>query len=323
MNKFPEFKPAWWLNNPHLQTMWTEVMRKRVTIPLTHQQFELSCGDFIDLSWSQTGKNQTVLLLHGLGGSVESPYIQGMIQVLNQHNFNTLVMHFRGCSKEPNRLPQMFHGGQTCDLAEVISHLKSNAPDHPIFAIGFSIGGNILLKYLGEYGDNSQLSGAVAISVPFLLDKTQENLSKGFSKVYQHYLLVKLKMAVIKKIMHTKHDELDLWSVFIAKDIKHFDELITAPLHGFQNANDYYLRSSSHSYLRNIKTPTLVIHAKDDPFLPQDAIPKREYLSESVQLLLTENGGHVGFVSGNSPNTPTYWLEQAAPLYLANLIDNL
>lgn len=322
MNTLPQFTPAWWLNNPHLQTMWTEVMRKRVAIPVTHEQFELSCGDFIDLTWSQTNQKQTVVILHGLGGSFVSPYIQGMTQALNQSGFNTVIMHFRGC-KEPNRSPQMFHGGQTCDLAEVITHLKNHALNQPLFAIGFSIGGNILLKYLGEFGEKSGLSGAVAISVPFLLDKTQEKLSTGFARVYQHYLLVKLKVAVIKKIMHTKPDDLDLWSVFVAKDLKHFDEIVTVPLHGFTSANDYYAQSSSHKYLKNIQTPTLVIHAKDDPFLPEDAIPTQDNLSASTRLLLTESGGHVGFVSGSSPNSPIYWLEQVAPAYLRNLLNNL
>src|SRR5580704_17764747 len=128
MIKRPRFRPAWWLSNAHLQTMWSEVMRERIEIPLTHERFELACADFVDLSWSQTGFSNTVVMLHGLGGSVDSSYMRGMLRAFNNYEFNTLAMHFRSCGKEPNRHLEMFHGGQTCDLAEVVTKLKAREP---------------------------------------------------------------------------------------------------------------------------------------------------------------------------------------------------
>lgn len=317
------FKPAWWLNHPHLQTIWPELMRKRIKLREHHERFELKCGDFVDLAWSQTGFDETVLLLHGLAGGISSPYIRGMIKRLNSLNYNTVVMHFRGCSKEFNRHPEFFHGGQTSDLIEVIRSLKNSVSNKPLYAIGFSIGGNILLKYLGEEREASMLNGAAAISIPFLLAKTQEQLSQGFSRVYQRYLLNRLITATIKKFIMQGRRDVDLFSIVMAKNIRQFDELVTVPLHGFENSDDYYAQASSFHYLKHIKTPTLIIHAKDDPFLPISAIPKKIEASEQVHLLLPDNGGHVGFVCGKSPRQPEYWLEDVVPKYFLHLRQNL
>lgn len=311
-----EFKPAWWLKNPHLQTLWAEIMRKRVDIPLTHERYELADGDFLDLSWSQKGFNETVIFLHGLGGSVNSPYMRGMIAALNALSYNTVALHFRGCSSEPNRHAQMFHGGQTDDLAEVIDTLVSQAQGNKVYAIGFSIGANILLKYLGERGLDAPLAGAAAISTPFSLEDTQATLSTGFSRVYQHFLLTKIKMAVLKKFIMQDHDDINLLSIALAKDMKHFDELMTVPMHGFKDTSDYYSQSSSISYLDKIEVPTLIVHAKDDPFLPETAIKWPKSLPKCVEFILCENGGHVGFVSGDSPQTTEYWLEKIVPNFI-------
>lgn len=319
MIKLPEFKPAWWLRNPHMQTMWNETMRGKNPLFLEHERLELPCGDFVDLASCKKGQDKNVLILPGLGGTADSAYIQGMARALLEHNFNIIIMHFRGYGKTPNRLPQMFHGGQTSDLFEVIRYLKSIFPGDPLFAVGFSIGGNILLKYLGEQAEHSGLAAAVAISVPFFLNKTQEHLSKGFAQIYQHYLLLKLKAAMVRKLLHLKHDNLDLWSICLARDMLQFDELVTVPQHGFKNAQDYYARSSSHGYLKSISTKTLIIHAEDDPFLPAQAIPAPKEVSQTTDLLITKHGGHVGFISGPTPRTPVYWLDQAVPAYLKEL----
>lgn len=314
-----EFKPAWWLKNPHMQTLWAEIMRKRVEIPLVTERFELADGDFLDLSWSQQGCDETVMLLHGLGGSVDSPYMRGMMAALNAMNYNTVAVHFRGCSNEPNRLTQMFHGGQTEDLTELIDSLVAKTKPKKLYAIGFSIGANILLKYLGELGNNAPLSGAAAISTPFSLESTQASLSSGFAKVYQHFLLTKIKVAVLKKFIMQDNDDINLLSVALAKDMKHFDDLVTAPMHGFKDAADYYLKASSISYLDRIAIPTLIVHAKDDPFLPEAAIKWPDNLSSMVELILCENGGHVGFVAGDSPQTTEYWLESVVPQFIDHI----
>jgi predicted alpha/beta-fold hydrolase len=318
MKNFPAFKPAWWLNSAHLQTIWPEIIRKKVAIPVHFKTFELSDGDFLELVWSQQGFKDTVILLHGLGGSVDSPYIRGMVNALNQFEFNTVVIHFRGCSKKQNRSPYMFHAGETSDISEVIESLTSNASGK-IFAVGFSIGANILLKYLGELGAKTPLSGAVAISTPFSLERTQASLSRGFSKIYQHYLLTRLKYLIFRQFINKEQNHFNLLSVLMANDLKKFDEIVTAPLHGFKNASDYYAQASSFSYLRFINIPTLLIHAKDDPFLPGDFIPKRTQLSSFIKILLTEKGGHVGFVSGTSPQLAEYWLEKVVPDFLNSM----
>jgi predicted alpha/beta-fold hydrolase len=318
----PLFEAPWWLNNPHLQTVWTELMRKKTDVDFTMEQFELECGDFIELAWHEPKYSSTVLMLPGLSNTCASPYVQGMAQALTKVGFNVVIMHFRGYSKKPNRFPHMYHGGQTCDLAEVINYLKLKNINQKVFAIGFSIGGNVLLKYLGEYANKSAIDGAIAISVPFLLDKTQQNLSQGFSRIYQYYLLAKLKYVVLKNIAHKKQNQPNPWSVLTAKDMRHFDELVTVPWHGFKNVADYYDKASSYNYLESIQTDTLIIHSMDDPFFPMEDVLKKDKFSSSVELVLTRTGGHVGFVYGESPNRPVYWLEEIAPAYFLHLLES-
>lgn len=320
MKTLPAFEPAWWLKHAHLQTIWSEVMRPRVDLSLTHEKFELADGDFLELSWARGKRPAIVIIVHGLGGSVNSPYVRGMIKALNAYDFSSVALHLRGCGREPNRHATVFHGGHTCDVAEVISALKKKHPRHQIFVIGFSIGGNILLKYLGEYRERSLVDAAVAISVPFLIQETQRNLSRGFSNFYQQYLLTRLKFILLRKIVRTRCEGIDLWSVIIARNLQHFDNLVTAPLHGFKDAQDYYHQSSSHYYLRDIVTKTLIIHAKDDPFFPQSSLPKESDLSKTTSLMLTQSGGHVGFIGGGTPRNPDYWLENIVPQYLLNAL---
>lgn len=314
----PLFIAPWWLNNPHLQTVWTEIVRKKIEVDYKIEQFELSCQDFIEIAWSRYNHKSTVIILPGLSNNYKSAYVQGMTIALNKAGFNTAIMHFRGGNK-PNRLPQMYHGGQTCDLAEMINYLKLHN-NQQIFAVGFSIGGNVLLKYLGEYGSKAKLDGAVAISVPFLLDKTQQHLSQGVAKIYQYYLLAKLKYAVLKNLAHKKQNSPNPWSVLTVKNIREFDELVTVPWHGFKNAEDYYEKASSYNYLENITTKTLIIHSMDDPFFPLEYPWIKTKFSNQVKMILTKNGGHLGFIYGESPHNPRYWLEEIVPSYLCHLL---
>jgi uncharacterized protein len=320
MTGLPKYKAAWWLRNPHLQSMWCELFRKKVPLSLTEEEFELGCGDFLELQWVYGSDKNTVIVLHGLGGSIRSSYIRGMVDALNKRNFNVVAFHFRGCSKKPNRNPQAFHAGQTSDLKEFIESLKNRYPEHRIFVVGFSLGGNILLKYLGENKESSLIHSAVAISVPFLLKQTQISLSRGFSQIYQYYLLTRLKYLFIKKFFIKRHKEIDLWSVLWIRNFNQFDQLITAPLHGFKDAEEYYMLASSKHYLRDIKIPTLIIQSEDDPFYPKEQIPDAGYLSPSIEMLITKNGGHVGFVAGDRPTVPEYWLEEIVPTYFLNNI---
>lgn len=314
-----EFKPVWWLSNPHVQTLWAELVRKRVRIPLSMENFHLADGDVLELAWSQKKFARTVILLHGLGGSVNSGYMRGMMHALNAMNFNTVAVHFRGHSKKSKPNGRLYHAGQTDDLAEVIANLSRRESCKEIFAIGFSIGANMLLKYLGERGEQANLHGAVAISTPFCLKATQRCLSRGFSKIYQHFLLMKLKFIVMKRFTSLPANTFDRWAILGARNMKAFDEILTAPLHGFRDAEDYYEQASSLSYLPKVKVPTLIVHAKDDPFLPSNAIDWPSDISHLVKIILSDHGGHVGFITGETLRSSSYWLEEIVPRYLQQL----
>lgn len=308
------FKPAWWLPGPHLQTIWPTLCRKRTDLPLKRERFELPDGDFIDVDWAGE-EGPIVIILHGLEGSVHSPYAQGMLAAIVNNKWRGLFMHFRGCSGEPNRLPRSYHSGETRDLATIVHYLSKREPGVPMAAVGFSLGGNVLLKWLGETGENNILNAAIAISVPFELRKVSKRVQQGFSKLYQWHFLNCLRRRLEKKFEQYPVD-LELPDLYSLKTLWEFDEKITAPLHGFKSAEEYYFRSSSRQYLNKIQVPTLLVQSKDDPFMTQDVIPTPQELSEQVQLELTPGGGHVGFITGRYPWRTEYWLEQRVPAFL-------
>lgn len=323
------FKPAWWLPGAHLQTLWPNLLRRTPYTPLYRERLELEDGDFIDLDWLELEPGElpaesepaepvspTVLVLHGLEGSSESHYARALLRSLQHCGLRAVVMHFRGCSGEPNRLTRGYHSGETGDLATVIRHLQSQHPDSNLAAVGYSLGGNVLLKYLGERGQASGLCGAVAVSVPFLLDQAAWRMARGVSRIYQRHLLGLLRRSLREKYSrHALTPPLPLSRLRELHTFHQFDNAVTAPLHGFSDADDYYKQSSSRTYLRGIATPTLIIHAEDDPFMTPAVIPTAEELSDSVTLELSPHGGHVGFVGG-SPLAPRYWLEDRIPAYL-------
>src|SRR6185437_406987 len=196
MNTSP-FKPAWWLSNPHLQTLWPTLCRQPIkNLSLRRERFELHDGDFLDLDWSDGGTGPIILILHGFEGSIKSPYAKGMLQAIHNKKWRGVFMHFRSCSEEYNRLPRIYHSGETNDVTTVVTELKNREPSTPIAAIGFSLGGNVLLKWLGETGHANPLTAAVAISVPFELQKAANRINKGFSRVYQWHLLKSIRNKV-------------------------------------------------------------------------------------------------------------------------------
>jgi predicted alpha/beta-fold hydrolase len=228
-------------------------------------------------------------------------------------------MHFRGCSGEPNRLARGYHSGETEDLAFVAETLQRREPKTLLAAVGYSLGGNVLLKWLGEIGGRAALAAAVAVSVPFDLKHCALRLESGFSRLYQWKLLHSLRHNTARKFSYipcpVSLDGLDRTKTFHA-----FDALVTAPLHSFASADDYYTRSSSRQYLHNIGVPTLILQALDDPFMTPEVIPEPDDLSPTVTLELSEHGGHVGFVEGNWPWRPKYWLEKRIPGYLTQYL---
>lgn len=301
------FRPAWWLKSPHLQTLWPVFFRKRPQLTLQHERMELADGDFIDIASYPRPDAPLVLVIHGLEGSLHSHYAQTLMQALHEAGFASIFMHLRGCSGTPNRHPSSYHSGRTADVAEVLTHLR-NTGRIPDAAVGFSLGGNLILKYAGETGTESGLQAVIAVSVPFQLEECARKLEQGFAITYGRYLTNKLKASYRNKFTQIASPlQVDIDKV---DTIFAFDDRVTAPLNGFAGAQDYYTRSSSGQFLKHIQTPTLIIHAEDDPFMYPSTTPTETMLSDSVTLELAAHGGHVGFVAGNAPWNTEYWLEK-------------
>lgn len=309
-----EFKPAWWLTNKHGQTLY-RTLTQRAQAPIDfYERLELPDGDFLDLAWAINGisnKAPLIILLHGLGGSTHSAYVAGLFHAFNKIGFRAVLMHFRGASDEPNRLARAYHAGDTADLAYLLNLLKSREPLTPKAVVGISLGGNVLLKWLGESGHQSLIMGAVAVSVPFQLNDVVQQINKGFSRVYQANLLKRLRKVFLQKLNHTDCQlPFSAQTLSSLKTLYDFDQQITAPLHGFSSVEEYYRTSSSRQYLNNIATPTLIIHALDDPFMTPASIPKVQELSALTHLELSQYGGHVGFITEKAANQSECWLEQ-------------
>ena len=260
-----------------------------------------------------------VLVLHGLEGSSDSPYARGMLAAIHSHGWRGVIMHFRGCSGELNRLPRSYHSGDTDDLQTVVELLRAR-DDEPAAAIGYSLGGNVLLKWLGEHGAGAPLEAAAAVSVPYTLALAANRLARGLSRIYQRRLIDDLRAKLHRKFADGT-SPIDLDRADSSRDFWEFDDRVTAPLHGFRNVEDYYTRSSSRQYLRHIRIPTLMIHAEDDPFMTPEVLPTRDELSSSIRLEVSAHGGHVGFVHGPAPWRPRYWLEERIPAYLQKFLD--
>ncbi len=321
-----EFHPPWWAKNRHVQTIWPRFLQSRLKITSVMQRLPLPDGDFIDLAWSPEPANSRgiVVIFHGLEGSIKSHYANDMMAVLYQQGWHVVLMHFRGCSGTPNLTPRMYHSGDTQDALYFLSWLEEQFPEQQKLAIGFSLGANMLLKLLGENPDQRILRAAVAISAPFLLAECSESINKGFSRVYQTYLLKSMVKNFSEKMSRMANDKV-IEALNLSKDtlkklsnFRDFDDLITAPLHGFANAEEYYRKCSARGFLRNILTPTLVLHAKDDPFMNASIVPTREELAPAVRLELSERGGHVGFMQG-PPWKPKVWLHQRVSQFFNDL----
>ncbi|MGB1322377.1 MAG: hydrolase [Vibrio gallaecicus] len=321
------FTAAAGLSNPHLQTLVPRFIRKQTLFKPTWQTLDTPDGDFLDLAWSEdpTGeqlkKKPIFVLFHGLEGSFESPYANGLMNAFAKDGWLSVMMHFRGCSGKPNRLARAYHSGEVEDARFFLEFLNKQFPDNPKVAVGISLGGNMLANYLADYADDPLLSAATIVSAPFDLASCSSRIEQGFSKIYKKYLLNSLKDNALKK-GQILLDELGISAESI-KNIRHlyeFDERITAPLHGFKNAQDYYVKCSALSKLQKIKLPTQIIHAKDDPFMTDAVIPKF-VLPENIDYRLFQHGGHVGFITGNTLK-PRFWLEEALPAYYESIQDS-
>ncbi|MGB5255218.1 MAG: hydrolase [Sedimenticolaceae bacterium] len=310
------FRPAWWLRGDHAQTLWPALFRRRQRLSLAWERLELDDGDFLDLVWSGPEQGPVVLLMHGLEGGIHSHYARGIMWQLNRGGFRVCLMHFRGCGREPNRLPISYHSGKTDDPQRVLEYIQRRCGQAPFGAVGISLGGNVLLKWLGEQGERSPLQRAVAISVPFRLDAAARRLDQGLSRLYQHHLLRSMKASYRRKYARIA-SPLDV-DIEQLNSFRLFDDQVTAALHGFAGADDYYARCSSRQFIPRIRVPTLILHARGDPFMFADTPPEEMELPGQVWLEIPEGGGHVGFIGGWLPGWAEYYADRRIAEWMTN-----
>lgn len=321
------FRPPPWLRNPHLQTLGARMLRPRRAVTFRRERWETPDGDFLDLDFvaadevrAQADAEEVprVVVLHGLEGCSESGYVQQTCRELALRGLAPVALNFRSRGGEPNRRRRFYHSGETGDLAHVLERLRERHPRAPTGAVGFSLGGNVLVKLLGERGEEARrlLGAAVAVSVPYDLAAGARALERGLGPMYTAYFLRSLSRSIREKERARGHDY-GLGDFAGFGSLRAFDDAFTAPVHGFRDAEDYYRRSSAGPYLPSVRLPTLVIQARDDPFLPEGALPERAIRANPWLVpAITGSGGHVGFLERASPWRPRFWAEEAAARFL-------
>ena len=305
-----------WLGGGHLQTIYPALFRR--ISPITHrtERLELVDGDFIDLEWAENGNSRLAILSHGLEANTQTEYIQGMAKALVRRGWDVLAWNFRGCSREPNRLLRMYHSGATEDLRAVISHAIRHHPATSIDLIGFSLGGNLTLKYLGERPDELplQIRRAVVFSVPCDLACSSQRLSILSNRLYMERFLITMRSKIRAKKLRFP-EQLDLTGLNRIRTFQQFDDRYTAPIHGFRDAADYWARNSSRQFLHAINRPTLLVNAQNDPFLGPGSYPFTEAAASNVFYFESPAaGGHVGFPAARENGE--YWSEIRAAEFL-------
>ncbi|AKM46606.1 hydrolase [Edwardsiella anguillarum] len=319
------FSPPRALRNPHLQTILPRLLRRRALLTPVWQRLTLPDGDFIDLAWSEAPQparhKPRVVLFHGLEGSVHSPYAHGLLHACREAGWLAVVMHFRGCSGEPNLTPRFYHSGETGDARFFLAWLRRTFGQVPTAAVGFSLGGNMLGCYLAEEQAQAPLEAAVMVSAPLVLSACATHLEHGVARIYQRYLLHELKQSARRKLRrYPEMLDLDPLQLRRMRRLREFDDQITARLHGFRDADDYYRRCSALPRLPTIRQPLLIIQARDDPFMTSAVIPPPGSLPSNIEYQLTAFGGHVGFIGGTLRH-PLPWLEQRIPAWLAPYLE--
>ena len=327
MNRSSEltYTPAWWVPGAHLQTLWGKLVRRVPDITTRSERWATPDDDEIeihriDAPLDGDEASPRLVVLHGLEGTIHSLYLRGMLRRAHTLGWAADALIFRGCNGEVNRVRRMYHSGETTDIDFVVRRLINEHPTQPIVLAGFSLGGNVLLKWLGEQGADlpEQVCAAAAVSVPYDLERGARNIEQGFSRVYTRHFLHTLRRKAEAKLAQFP-DLFDVAALARARTLYDFDDVVTAPVHGFANARDYYRRSSSLQYLSRIRIPTLLLSAYDDPFLPRDVLDDVVGVSHSSEWVTSEfweHGGHVGFVSGTSPLDPHYYGEERVVEFL-------
>lgn len=310
----PPYRPAWFVPGRHLRTLWGKFVRRRPRVPATVERWTTPDDDvlFVHRLEGPPGSPRLVLL-HGLEGSPNSHYARGLLARAHALGWSAVALVFRTCGGTMNRTRRFYHSGETTDLDFVVRRLTSEAPDVPIVMAGFSLGGNVLLKWLGEHSGDvpSTVRAAAAVSVPYDLARGSRYINQGFARLYERHFLRSLvrKAGEKRERFPDIAPEVDLATL---RTMWEFDDAITAPVHGFRDATDYYERSSSLRWLDRIRVPTLLVSAADDPFLPRDVLDDVRAAATSNAALHCEfpdAGGHVGFIAGTLPWRPLYWAE--------------
>jgi len=312
------YRAPFLFRNNHLNTIYPSLYRKVKGVVFERERLRTVDDDFIDIDWSKVDSKKLVIVLHGLEGSADRPYVQGIIKIMNNAGWDGVGLNFRGCSGSPNTKARGYHSGETEDLQLVIRHATTQNQYVEIAIVGFSLGGNVTLKYVGESGDKIHplVKKAVGISVPCHLASSSKTLEHWSNTLYMHRFLVSLKEKVREK-ENILNRIVDFKRAYAAKDFFEFDDAVTAPIHGFESAQDYYDRSSSLQFLPQVKIPIYLISALDDSFLSDRCYPMDLAKEHPLFYLETpSNGGHVGFMKGNSNGF--LWTEQRVHRFLTS-----
>jgi predicted alpha/beta-fold hydrolase len=310
--------------------VWARLARSRQLV--TFEREVLTTPDDDDLVLDHVGGpagSPRVLLLHGLEGSAHSLHTQGLALLVARAGWRCTVLNFRSCARDtrdielrlPNRRPRLYHSGDTADLDFLVRTLVAREPTTPLYALGFSLGGNVLLKWLGETADASAIRAAATISVPYDLATASSYLERPIGRFYYRHFGSRLKTKALDLLARFRREtaHVDPERVRLARTFREFDECLTAPLHGFASADDYYRRSSALPYLARVAVPTLCLSSEDDPFFPGDGVYRaRDAASPEVRFEITPWGGHTGFVTGDWPWRPRYWAEERAVEWLVH-----
>jgi len=327
-----EFRPAWWARGPHWQSAWGRLARPRRLVRFRREIVETPDGDELVLDHVDAPPAAPrLLLLHGLEGSSFSVYVQGMAAIAGRLGFAVTALNFRSCARPfddlgtmlPNHRPRLYHSGETEDAGFVIRLLASREPGRPLVAAAASLGGNVLLKWLGENPGQTLVRAAATLSVPYDLEAGARLLERGLGPLYVSVFLRTLTPKVTRLVARFPEAaaRMNVSAALAAKTFYAYDDAATAPLHGFDGARDYYRRSSSLSFLPRIDTPTLCLSAEDDPFLPAEALRRAAAAaSPAVRFVFTPRGGHVGWVAGPWPREASYWAEETAVNWLRDRV---
>ena len=299
----PRFVPAWWLPGAHLQTIYGALFAAAPRIEFRRERWDTPDGDFVDVDFVDGPASAPwVHLFHGLEGSSDSPYARMLMHYVKRRGWRGSILNFRGRSGEANRLPRAYHSGDSDEIDWVLRRFRERLERAPVHAVGVSLGGNALAKWLGENGEEARgiVDRVAVVSAPMDLMAAGDALERGFAIFYARHFLGTLRKNALAKLERFP-GLFDAAAVTRSRTLRQFDDAFTAPVHGFRDCDDYYVRSSSKPFLARIRVPTLLVNARDDPFLPESALPTEREVSDVVSLEFPARGGHVGFVAGPFP----------------------